>query len=101
MYTEIIMFEARKWVVAHSVTEFVGKPYWCHRYIKRRNFSMHAGTRVTQEMPTMYDTKILEFQEFVVAARNKSYFEIWQIVSMGEVPVTSMFHQAELWALRR
>jgi hypothetical protein len=59
---------------------------------------MHAGTRVAQEMPAKYETRILEFQEFVVAARKKSCFEVGQIVNMGEVPVTSVFHQAELWA---
>jgi hypothetical protein len=92
MCTKIIRFEARKWVVAHSVTDFVGKPFWCHRFIKRYDLSMPAGTRVAQKMPTKYETKI---------ARKKSCFELGQIVSMGEVPVTSVFHQAELWTLRR
>jgi hypothetical protein len=50
---------------------------------------MHAETTVAQDMPTKYETKILEFEEFVVAARKKSCFELGHIVSMGEVLVTS------------
>jgi hypothetical protein len=32
---EMIIFEARKWAVAHSVTDFAGRTFWCYSFMKR------------------------------------------------------------------
>jgi len=37
---KIIISEARRWVVARSVTDFVGTTLRCYRFIKRHGISM-------------------------------------------------------------
>jgi hypothetical protein len=89
---KMIIFEARRWVVTQSVTAFAGKTSWCYRFIKRNGLSMSNCTRVAQKMPTQYETKILELQIFLIAARKKSCFELGQTGNMDKVPLLSLLH---------
>jgi len=53
---KMIISEVRRWVVARSITDFIGTAFKCYRFIKRRGISMIISTRVAQEMPAKQET---------------------------------------------
>jgi hypothetical protein len=83
---KMIIFEARRLAVAHNITDFSGTTSWCYRFMKRHELSMHTQTRIVKKMPAEYETKILQFHKFVVAASKKScHVKLGQIGNMDKV----------------
>nr|AHN53440.1 DDE superfamily endonuclease [Nuttalliella namaqua] len=86
--TKMIINEAKRIAVEKGMMDFTGSPSWCYRFMKRSGLSMRTKTRIAQQMPKEYESKILAFHKFVIDARKKNNFEISQIGNMDEVPLT-------------
>jgi hypothetical protein len=56
--TKMIIFETRRWAVAHGITDFAGTASWCCRFLKRHGLSMHTRTTIVQVMSAEYETKV-------------------------------------------
>jgi hypothetical protein len=82
--TNMIICEARRRAAAHDITDFAGTPAWCYRFKKRNGLYMRMRTKIAQKMPNL---KLLIFTD-VINARNKTQFELGQIGSIDEVPLT-------------
>jgi len=59
MSTKMIIFEARRWAVAHCITD-AGTASWCYRFIKRHGLSMSSGIRIVRKMAAEYETEMLQ-----------------------------------------
>jgi len=86
--TKMIILEAGKMAKNSGLSDFMGTPSWCYRFMKRHGLTMRVRTRIAQKMPQEYEQKIIEFHRFVIRARNETNFELGQIANMDEVPLT-------------
>jgi hypothetical protein len=86
--TKMIICEARRWAVAHDITDFGGTPAWCCSFMKRHGLSTRMRTRIAQNIPADYESKIVDFHRYVINARKKTQFELGEIGNMDGVPLT-------------
>ena len=48
---------------------FKASPGWCHRFMKRRELALPQKTHIAQKLPSDVDTKVENFQKFIISAR--------------------------------
>ena len=48
---------------------FKASPGWCHRFMKRRELALRQKTHIAQKLPSDVDTKVENFQKFIISAR--------------------------------
>ena len=48
---------------------FKASPGWCHRFMKRRELALRQKTHIAQKLPSDVDTKVANFQKFIISAR--------------------------------
>ena len=86
--TKMILIEARRLATEMSVTDFAGTTSWCERFMRRNGPCMRTKITVAQKLLREYERKIIKFHKYVINMRKKLCFEIGQLGTMDEVPLT-------------
>ena len=67
---------------------FKASPGWCHRFMKRRELALRQKTHIAQKLPSDVDTKVENFQKFIISARKDYDYPLLAIGNMDETPMT-------------
>ena len=71
-----------------NIDDFSGAPKWCFNFMKREGLSMRTRTKLALKLPAAYEKQVLEFHSYVINLRKTYNFELSQIATMDEVPLT-------------
>jgi len=71
-----------------SIIDFAGTTSWCERFMRRNGLCTSTKITIAQKLTREYERKIVEFHKYVINTRKKLCFEIGQLGSMDEVPLT-------------
>ena len=63
--TVMIRWKAKELAKQINVTEFVGGPSWCNRFMRRNRLSVRSRTTVGQKLPSDWEEKVTNFRQFV------------------------------------
>ena len=67
---------------------FKASPGWCHRFMKRRELALRQKTHIAQKLPSDVDTKVENFQKFIISSRKDYDYPLSAIGNMDETPMT-------------
>ena len=63
--TVMIRLKAKELAKQMNVTEFIGGPSWCSRFMRRNRLSVRSRTTVGQKLPNDWEEKVTNFCQFV------------------------------------
>lgn len=86
--TKMIQEEGKRIAREKNIDDFSGTPKWCFNFMKREGLSLRTRTKLAPKLPAAYENQVLEFHSYVVSLRKTYNFELSQIASMDEVPLT-------------
>lgn len=58
-----------------NITDFVGGPSWCYRFMQCNHLSIRARTTICQKLLTDFQAKVVSFREFVEKPMGRSTAE--------------------------
>lgn len=85
--TVIIRRKAKEIAKEHGLTNFVGGPSWCNRFMKRVGLSIRARTSVGQRTPDNWEELMASFVDFTSRHVNTLHIDHDKIINMDEVPM--------------
>lgn len=85
----MIRLMALKWADTHKSEskDFKATRGWCSRFMLRRNLVLRVKTKMAQKLPADLEHKILNFQRYVIRARQRHDYPLALIGNMDETPV--------------
>ena len=67
---------------------FKASAKWCYRFMKRNDISVRKRTSIAQRLPEDYETKLIEFQRYVIKMRKRRRYKIGDIANADQTPLT-------------
>ena len=86
--TVVIRARARQIAEDRGLTNFIGGPAWCHRFMKRNDLSVRARTTVGQRLPPDWQVLMNNFVDFAERNITRLALSKDKILNMDEVPMT-------------
>jgi hypothetical protein len=60
---------------------------WCEKFMKRESLSLRRRTKISQKLPSVFETKVIEFRRFVNGLLRRNKCSLSQIGSANETAV--------------
>ena len=70
------------------VTNFGGSVKWVYAFMRRNNLSVRRRTHISQKLPEDNEEKLMQFQRYIIRARNDVDYELSQIGNADQTPLT-------------
>ena len=69
------------------VTNFGGSVKWVYAFMRRNNLSVRRRTHISQKLPEDNEEKLMQFQRYIIRARNDVDYELSQIGKADQTPL--------------
>lgn len=81
--------EAIKWSFNNREmsVNFKASINWVSRFMKRHNLVLRLKTKIAQKLPADLETKLIDFQQYIIQKRTEYDFPLASIGNMDETPV--------------
>ena len=86
--TVVIRARARQIAEDRGLTNFIGGPAWCHRFMKRNDLSVRARTTVGQRLPQDWQGLMSNFVDFAERSITRLALSRDKILNIDEVRMT-------------
>ena len=86
--TMMFRLKAKELAKQMNVTEFVGGPRWCSRFMRRNRLSVRSRTTVGQKLSNDWEEKVTNFRQFVSQRKDELSIQADRIFSIDEVPMS-------------
>ena len=83
----MIRLKAKELAKQMNVTEFVGGPSWCSRFMQRNRLSVRSRTTVGQKLPNDWE-EVTNFRQFVSRRKDELNIQADRVFNMDEVPMS-------------
>jgi hypothetical protein len=60
---------------------------WREKFMKRESLSLRGRAKISQNLPSVFGTKLVEFQRFVIGLRRRNKYSLSQIGNADETAV--------------
>jgi hypothetical protein len=57
---------------------------WCEKFMKRKILSLRRKTKISQKLPSEFETKLTEFQRFIIGLHRRNNYSLSQIGNADE-----------------
>ena len=61
---------------------------WVYAFMRRNNLSVRHRTHISQKLPEVNEEKLMQFQRYIIRARNDVDYELSQIGNTDKTPLT-------------
>lgn len=86
--TVMVRRKAKQIAKDRGLTNFVGGPSWCNRFMKRAGFSIRSRTSVGQRTPDNWEELMTNFIDFTSRNIERLDLDHDKIINMDEVPMS-------------
>ena len=86
--TVMIRLKAKELAKQMNVTEFVGGPSWCSRFMRQNRLSVRSRTTVGQKLPNDWEEKVTNFRQCVSQRKDELSIQADRVFSIDEVPMS-------------
>jgi hypothetical protein len=63
---------------------------WCDKFMKRESLSLRQRTKISQKLPMEFETKLIEFQCFVIGLHQRNKYSLSQTGNADKTAVFSI-----------
>jgi hypothetical protein len=71
----------------NSTVPFKASRGWCEKFMKRESLSLRWRTNISQKLPSEFETKLIEFQRFIIGLRRRYKYSLSRIDNADETAV--------------
>ncbi|MCU7881477.1 MAG: hypothetical protein KZQ60_13760 [Candidatus Thiodiazotropha sp. (ex Lucinoma aequizonata)] len=80
--------QARLIAQKRHTTNFGGSVSWVYAFMRRNGLSVRRRTHIAQKLPEDNEEKLIQFQRYIIRARNDFNYELSQIGNADQTPLT-------------
>jgi hypothetical protein len=66
---------------------FTASHGWCEKFMKKETISLQRSTKINEKLPSEHETKLIEFQRFVIGLRQRNKYSSSQISNADKTAV--------------
>jgi hypothetical protein len=81
---EALMSKAKE-CARNSNVPFKASHGWCEKFMKRESLSLRRRAKINHTLPSEFETKLIEFQHFVIGLRRSNKYPLSQIGNVDEI----------------
>jgi hypothetical protein len=63
---------------------------WCEKFMKRESLSLQQRTKISQKLPSEFETELIKFRDSVTGLRQRNKYSLSQISNADETTVFSI-----------